>query len=178
MILGLLLIGVGVLAAALAAVQSEADTVAWWLYAPALALSMVGVVIARRTSRQAAQHPDLVARDAQTLQDSLARIITRLGELDHRSSTIPTSEFHGRIDALLRDDLLLFVEARHTITHRHGLAAYARIMNPFAAGERYLNRVWSASVDGYVDEVRIYLTRARTQFEAAQQELRALETGP
>jgi hypothetical protein len=174
--LGMFLIGVGVLAAALAAVQSEADKVAWGLYAPALALSMAGVVIARRASRQAAQRPELVARDAQTLQDSLARIITNLGDLDRRSSTIPTSEFHGLIDALLREDLRLFAEARHTITHRHGLAAYARIMNEFAAGERYVNRVWSASVDGYVDEVRDYLTRARKQFEAARQALRALET--
>jgi hypothetical protein len=37
-------------------------------------------------------------------------------------------------------------------------------MSSFAAGERYLNRVWSASADGYVDEVNIYLDKAQEQF--------------
>jgi hypothetical protein len=41
-------------------------------------------------------------------------------------------------------------------------------MSNFAAGERYINRVWSASTDGYVDEVRAYLERARTQFGEAR----------
>jgi len=35
------------------------------------------------------------------------------------------------------------------------------------AGERYINRVWSASTDGYVDEVRTYLKRATEQFSEA-----------
>jgi hypothetical protein len=37
-------------------------------------------------------------------------------------------------------------------------------MNEFAAGERYLNRVWSASVDCYIDDVHEYLGRAKEQF--------------
>jgi hypothetical protein len=41
-------------------------------------------------------------------------------------------------------------------------------MSNFAAGERYINRVWSASTDGYVDEVRMYLERAREQFREAR----------
>ena len=37
-------------------------------------------------------------------------------------------------------------------------------MSSFAAGERYLNRVWSASADGYIDEVNTYIEKAREQF--------------
>jgi hypothetical protein len=47
------------------------------------------------------------------------------------------------------------------------LQNYADVMSAFAAGERYINRVWSASTDGYVDEVRSYLERATQQFRDA-----------
>jgi hypothetical protein len=41
-------------------------------------------------------------------------------------------------------------------------------MSAFAAGERYINRVRSASTDGYVDEVRNYLDRATLQLREAR----------
>ena len=41
----------------------------------------------------------------------------------------------------------------------------------FAAGERYLNRVWSSSIDGWIDEVRLYLGHARDQFRLALDKL-------
>lgn len=52
--------------------------------------------------------------------------------------------------------------------HVFGLQNYADVMSAFAAGERYVNRVWSASTDGYVDEVRTYLIRATDQFRDAR----------
>ena len=48
-------------------------------------------------------------------------------------------------------------------------------MNYFATGERYLNRVWSASVDGYIDEVTDYISKCEKQFEGALQELKRLD---
>ncbi len=53
--------------------------------------------------------------------------------------------------------------------HVFGIQNYADVMSNFAAGERYINRVWSASTDGYVDEVRMYLERARAQFTEGNQ---------
>ena len=52
--------------------------------------------------------------------------------------------------------------------HVFGLQNYADVMSAFAAGERYINRVWSASTDGYIDEVRSYLDRATQQFREAR----------
>ena len=46
------------------------------------------------------------------------------------------------------------------------LIAYGEVMTDFAAAERYLNRVWSASADGYIDEVNEYLEKASNQFAA------------
>ena len=171
---GLLSIAAGFLLAALVAVQTDADEVAWEWYFPALALSVAGVIMTRRAAQREARHAGSLERDAWILDDSLQRIVRHVNALDQAKNSIPTGEIHRRIDALLRDDLGRFAEARHALTQLHGLAAYAAIMNEFAAGERYLNRVWSASVDGYVDEVREYLTRARSQFESASEKLRAL----
>jgi hypothetical protein len=52
--------------------------------------------------------------------------------------------------------------------HIFGLQSYADVMSAFAARERYINRVWSASTDGYVDEVRNYLDRPTRQFREAR----------
>jgi len=45
---------------------------------------------------------------------------------------------------------------------------YANIMSPFAIGERLLNRAWSASADGYVDEVKDCIRRARVEMQRAK----------
>ena len=68
-------------------------------------------------------------------------------------------------------ELAKFVDARKSIIPSCGLDTYADVMNSFAAGERYLNRVWSASVDGYIDEAQTYLSHSREQFEQAAEKL-------
>ncbi len=47
-------------------------------------------------------------------------------------------------------------------------------MSAFAAGERYINRVWSASADSYIDEVMLYLDKAQVQFIEARDILKAV----
>ena len=74
------------------------------------------------------------------------------------------------IDKLFRDDLLNFAEARESMKHLFGLQHYADIMSSFAAGERYINRVWSASTDGYIDEVMMYVEKSYDQFQHAKEE--------
>ena len=80
---------------------------------------------------------------------------------------IATYEAHFSIDRPFRQDLFAFADARESMQHAFGIQAYADIMSAFAAGERYLNRVWSASADGYVDEVNAYLHKASEQFSEA-----------
>ena len=48
-------------------------------------------------------------------------------------------------------------------------------MSAFAAAERYLNRVWSASADGYRDEVNLYLDRACDQFKLSLDKIKELD---
>lgn len=70
---------------------------------------------------------------------------------------------------------MAFVEARESIAHACGMQAYAEIMSHFAAGERYLNRVWSCAADGYIDEAHTFVSRSYRQFEEARAKLRALQ---
>ena len=74
------------------------------------------------------------------------------------------------------EDLTRFVDARESIAHVYGLAAYGDVMSSFAAGERYLNRVWSASADGYIDEVNTYIEKAREQFTDCLSKIQACKT--
>jgi hypothetical protein len=47
------------------------------------------------------------------------------------------------------------------------LQRYADVMSRFATAERLINRSWSASVDGYVDEVWSCTERAETMMVEA-----------
>ena len=103
-----------------------------------------------------------------TLTTSLTRIRENLEALNARKQELPVYEARFEIDRLFRDDLDNFVDARETMIHVFGMKHYAEVMSAFAAGERYINRVWSASTDGYEDEVLKYLQRASDQFREAE----------
>ena len=47
--------------------------------------------------------------------------------------------------------------ANGSVNPIYPLQAYTDVISYFASGDRYLNRVWSASADGYIDEVTTYL---------------------
>jgi len=87
--------------------------------------------------------------------------------LDADSGNLPVVEARLEIDRLPCDDLRNFADAHQSTKHLFGLQHYADVMSAFAAGERYINRTWSASTDGYVDEARSYLERATHQCREA-----------
>ncbi len=171
--LGYLLVIVGFIGAALASVWHTEQT-PWLYYLPPLAVGVVGVVFLRFYQRLniGAEHTHV--DQVQNLTDCLQRITDELGKLRKTLQESETYEVHGEIDRRFADDLAIFVEGRQSITRAHGLQAYADIMSSFAAAERYLNRVWSASADGYVDEVHNYLGRAHEQFRDSLERLRSL----
>lgn len=70
-----------------------------------------------------------------------------------------------------------FADARDSMKHLFGIQSYAEVMSSFAAGERYINRVWSASTDGYIDEVMMYVEKSLAQFEHAKEEFEAASAG-
>ena len=102
-------------------------------------------------------------------------MVKKVTQLNLEKSGINTYDIRHRIDELLVDDLTAFADGREAIGHKYGLQQYADIMSHFAAGERYINRVWSASADGYIDEVNTYIGKAEEQFSEAFSRLEQLQ---
>ena len=175
--LGFLLLVVGFVFAALQSVWRPGDFVQWTLYVPGLIVGIGGVVLLRLQARAAARDDTRVAEDVRTLGTSIETVTECVGRLDRDKASLDVYDLPARIDAEARDALNAFADARASIVPRFGVGAYAEVMNHFAAGERYLNRVWSASIDGYVDEAHEYLGRAREQFEITRERIAALGAG-
>jgi len=161
--IGLLVIAVGFLAGALASVL-DPGKVYWGYLAASLTVGVAGVVIARAGHRKAHVSDVQLTQNMQAIEASLGRIVENITALNAQKHTYNTYDIRHRIDELFLDDLAAFVEARQSIGHVYSLAAYGDVMTSFAAAERYLNRVWSASADGYIDEVNEYLEKARDEF--------------
>lgn len=164
--IGYLLITTGFLAGSLFTVIDEVE-VQWTYFVISLLLGIAGVVLVRVSSRRVVKEEGRLAGTLQQIENSLARIVENMGRLSAEKHELNPYDVRIRIDELLPEDINIFVEGRDTIAHIYGLQAYADMMSHFAAGERYLNRVWSASADGYIDEVHEYIEIAREQFVEA-----------
>ena len=164
--LALLLIMISFLAGAFICVLDPSQ-VNWQWYIPVLAVGLVALFIYRKAHHGEARASHRLSGNLQILETSLANILQNLEALNADSANLPVYEARFEIDRLLREDLNDFANARESMQHIFGLQGYADIMSAFAAGERYINRVWSASTDGYVDEVLSYLDRATRQFRDA-----------
>ncbi len=173
---GLTLISVSFLVGAYLAVLNE-TTVEWPYFAVVLVVGFGGVFLARFGSRAAATSSDVLETNMSTVRSSLENIVEHVGSLNREKETIPTYDMGKEIDSRVLDDLNSFVEARQAISHTFGLQAYTEVMSHYAGGERYLNRVWSASADGYVDEVNAYLVHSLDQFTLAKNKILALQAG-
>lgn len=170
-------LGLGMIIAAFLAgaflASLHARDIDWPLFLPVLAVGALGVILLKRAQRAAASSSEVMDENRQVLEKCLERIVGELDGMDGDRDAIPPYELRFEIDRRFRDDLMRFADARMTLAHLFGLQKYADIMSHFAAGERYLNRVWSASADGYRDEALTYIGKARQQFHDARDLLAA-----
>jgi hypothetical protein len=161
-----------------AAKTDDQGTVKWLLYIPAIGLGVAGVILIRVGEARQSKTEHHIAARIETVESSLEKIAANINKLNSEKHSIHTYDMRHRIDELFIDDIDNFVDARESIAHRYGLSAYGDVMSSFAAGERYLNRVWSASADGYIDEVNTYLEKTREQFADSLDKIRRLKTNP
>lgn len=144
----------------------------------ALIVGAIGVALVRAGTVRAARRGEVLAENIEAIETSLDAIVEAVDDLESRKADIHVSDLRHLIDDLFPPHLDAFVRARKSIAHRYGLQEYADVMNPFAAAERSLNRVWSASTDGYVDEAHEYLRRARSFFRETRDRFRELSGSP
>ncbi len=168
------MVTVGFVGAALVSVL-EVETLVWWHYAVCLGMGIGGVILIRSHMKELWTEPDALAGNMKSLVDCMTRVVKTCGDYQGDSLTPQVClSMHCTIDKLFTDDLRHFAEARESITHLHGLQHYAEIMSSFATGERYLNRVWSCSADGYIDEVTLFMPQVLEQFTECLTKLKKL----
>jgi hypothetical protein len=177
---GLLLLWAGFLSGALATVfnkEVEGDkwaTINWVWYSASLVVGIGGVVLLQATKKAT-----VGLAGASTSSDQLVRhlgnLVKRIGQLKLEHSKQAPRETVAFIESELRDDLREFADGRHSITREHGLNVFAEVMTQFASGERSINRAWSASADGYVDEAARYIDLALDQLTGARKSLQACQ---
>jgi hypothetical protein len=172
-----LLLVAGFLGGAYVAALDE-QQVNWIQFAIAGAAAVAGVLIAKRIAAAAARSDTILETNRNELNESIANIVRDLSEVMADGPAPSGAELRHWIDDKLRNDLRRFAEARESMVHLYGLQTYADIMSEFAAGERYVNRVWSAAADDYDDEANRYLVRAREQFAHAQTVLASAANQP
>jgi len=179
--LGGILLTIGFFGAAFVTVRHadsaglEWQTIEWGWYALPFVVGVIGVSLLRTTAKATDTHAHKLDADLTAMRASLDRIVDKLERQCANRDAIQVYDVHGWIDEELVVDLGAFVEVRESLIPLYGMQAYANIMSDFAGGERSINRAWSASADGYIDEVLICLDRALTLMRQAQAQLREQE---
>ena len=171
--MGFLLLVAGFLAGAYSTAL-DIELTNWSMFVPAALAAVVGVMILKRQASGAETSEQVLTANKTELTESLSNIVGNLEELIDAGESVTLDKLRDEIDTRLRDDLRRFADARGSLVHLFSLQTYADIMSEFAAGERYVNRVWSASADGYGREARAYLEKAVTQFREASRQLQAV----
>lgn len=123
-----------------------------------LVVLAVGIALGHATRRKAAQSEG--AGSLAAAREALASVGGAVDSLQGKLDSLDTGALHAEIDAIVSGPVTDFVENRNALTIAHGVGGYAAVMGPFAQGERYLNRAWSATTDGYRDEAVEYTRRA------------------
>ena len=142
--------------------------VRWPIYAFALAVAIVGVVLLRVTAEQSETQGDKVQNNFDVVVGSIDRLVANVAAILKKLDKLKPEEIRDQIDETCAEDLRDFADARSSMIRKQDLTFYAEVMTQFASGERFVNRAWSAATDGYVHEAQKSLERAGRHFTAAQ----------
>ena len=166
---GYFLVAAGFLGGAFAT-SLDVQNVDWILFTGTASAAFIGLLIYKRQLSTLARSEEVLEVNRVELRESIANVVKDLSDIVEGELT-QGAVLRDRIDLKVREDLRRFADARESMVHLFGLQTYADIMSHFAAGERYINRVWSASADGYDGEANTYLQKAAGQFDEARQQL-------
>ena len=153
-----------------------------WSYWPLFAAAAIGLVagsllsriIARRAAVSAEEQtqtgeqlsPDAALAAVRKVIDGLLEDLQIMTDEERACDIITT-----RVDEAVRGFVPAITESRDRLVARMGLGAYASFMDLFSAGERSLNRAWSAAADGAAYEAAESLERAHERLAVAADRL-------
>lgn len=148
------------------------DTTIYFLFGAFF--SGVGIVFWRRALRRevnaAIQQNSEV--DQQNINSLFDQIQDKLGEYAVKFKHLNAEELHDLTEAFIDDFVTPIVEQRYELIHRFGMARGAEIALEFARGERLLNRVQTAALDGDLNEAHRSFPEARAAFDSAIAKIR------
>jgi len=173
-ILGQALLWSGFLGASLATVwydgpltESKWSSVPWPYYLGSMVLGILGVVLLRAHAAAHRESSHRVEAEFSTLTESLLKLLDGVGQLRDLCPSIPPRDVVQYIDDQLAEPFADFADSRNALIQRFGLQGFADVMTQFASAERFVNRAWSASADGYRDEAVASLNRAERHLQRA-----------
>jgi len=171
---GYILLITGFIGTAVVSVVHE-EMVNWFHFVPLFLAGVAGVIVLRKAAYSHKKCEHKLSNDIKTIETNLKRIVRNINRFKEEKKEISVYDIHGRIDEMFLADLDNFAEARESIIHAFDMESYADLMSHFAAGERYLNRSWSASADGYIDEAHTYIDKAAEQFAITKDQFNQLK---
>jgi hypothetical protein len=175
-ILSFALVTLGTVIGAMAVARTDPAAEGWigtwqvsglWLVVAVVAIG-AGIVLRRSALREEAEAPSPEGEGYDVLVRTIDAATKDVAEIETSLEKLQLEDLHARVDAVLSGPLTDFAAARQELSDRHGMAVYAKVLGPFSQGERFLNRAWSASTDGYLDEARDSVRAARPELEAAR----------
>jgi len=147
-----------------------------WVVAVGLVI-MAGGVALKRLSAGRAGGGEILGRGVPELLNLLVESSSSLDYLKLHAGEMDVNELRVKVDGLLTGPFFLFADGREALRHSFGTGGYNRVMEYFALSERYLNRVWSALIDGYPEEAYDYLARSAEALAVARDTLSELAAG-
>lgn len=139
----------------------------WLWYGLSAMVCFGGVVMIQVNKKSSVETENKKLASLDELKGKLMASIKATGAIHKAIETLPPSKIVERIDSELSPLLHEFAENRDRLTAEFDLSVFADVMTNFAAGERAVNRAWSAAADGYLDEVSDCLTRATDMLSSA-----------
>mgnify|MGYP004334155627 FL=1 len=152
-------------------------------FALGIILLIVGALLARKEARAAAlggsEKVYKGARDKaavdfgqllQELNDDLKGANERVAQVSEPSDD-DFEQLRYLIKNLQYDKFEPLIESRVRVEARFGVAGFAAIFGPLSAGERQLNRAWSALVDRHWPEAKDSLSRSARSLQSAHEQV-------
>jgi hypothetical protein len=138
----------------------------WPAVAAGVLVALGGIAARRRAGAPALEVEPLDASSSRrppragTLRDALADLVHGMENLSMESQHMEFSAIKDRVEELLWLGPERVGASQEAIAAKVGFAAYAEVMAPLAASERWMNRAWSAAADGHRPECVASLTEA------------------
>lgn len=152
-------------------VASLWPTVNWLVYGPAVIVGILGVVLLRKSAQKSVDVEVARTKGLDPLRRSLTQLIAEVQKLEDQMPAMTPESVVAYIDERCVEHCNSFADQREHLKSAFGLVGFGEVMSEFASGERFLNRVWSAAADGYMEEAYRSVQTSLGFFQAAQRQM-------